>query len=265
MAQYFFRLVFYVPMNYRVPEKEKEAEDLAKKFSIKVSGRKIRGFEWGSASDPYILVIHGWAGRATQFRKFIKPLNGSGFRLVGFDGPAHGKSQGTKTSILEFEQMLRQIIKELGEPSVIIAHSFGGAAALYAAMHGLPVNRLINIASPYIADEILKTYLRAIHGSWLSAEKFKEYVLKKTGKTFEEFTALFAIQHIPRSIDLFMVQDENDQDVLMIHAEALQKVYPAAKLLKTVGLGHTRILKDEKVIEACIGFIKANHDPVTNT
>ncbi len=256
LAQYFFRLVFYVPMSYRVPEKEKEAENVAKKFSIKVSGRKIQGYEWGSVSDPYVLVIHGWAGRATQFRKFIKPLNDSGFRMFGFDGPAHGKSQGIKASIIEFEEVLHQIFAELGAPCAIIAHSFGGAVALYAAMRGLPVKKLINIASPSIADEILKNYLRAIHGSWPSAEKFKKFVLRKTGKTFEEFTALHAVQHLPSPIDLLIVQDENDKDVLMIHAEALHRVYPNAKLLKTSGLGHTRILKDEKVIDVCTGFIK---------
>ena len=149
LAQFFFRLVFYVPVSYRVPEKEKEAEDLARKFSLKASGKKIQGYEWGDASD-YVLLVHGWAGRATQFRKFIKPLKEAGFRIVGFDGPAHGKSQGNKASFLEFEEMLKQIFTELGEPRAIIAHSFGGAVTLYAAMHGLPVKKLVNIASAVV-------------------------------------------------------------------------------------------------------------------
>ena len=204
----------------------------------------------------YVLVVHGWAGRATQFRKFIHPLQEAGFRMVGFDGPAHGKSEGTKTTIFEFENVLKEIFHQIGVPEAMITHSFGGAATLYSAMNGLPVKKLINIASQSVADEILKTYLRAVNGSWPSAEKFKKFVLKKTGKSFEEFAALHAVQHLPQPIDLLMVQDEEDEDVYILHAIELQKVYPSAQLLKTKGLGHTRILKDEQVIGKCVEFIR---------
>lgn len=257
VAQRIFRLVFYVPAGYRVPEKEKEMESHAKLFSIRAAGKRIQGYRWGEEAKPYILLVHGWAGRATQFRKFIKPLQACGFRAIGLDGPAHGKSKGTKTTILEFEHMFREVFSKLGEPAGIITHSFGGAAIIFAAMNGLPVKKLVNIASPSIADEILKTYLRAINGSWPSAEKFKEFVLKKTGKRFEEFTAFHAIRHLPHPIDLLMIHDEGDEDVFILHAEELLKVYPSAKLIKTSGLGHTRILKDERVISKAIEFLRS--------
>ena len=256
IAERIFRLVFYVPVRYRVPEKEREAEKSSRQFSIKVEGRKIHVYSWGDERWPYVLFLHGWAGRATQFRKFIEPLHTSGFRMIGVDGPAHGRSDGTATNIREFETVLQEIFRQLGKPAAMITHSFGGAATLYSAMQGLPVRKLVNIASPSVADEILKTYLRAINGSWPSAEKFKKYVLKRTGKTFEEFTALHAVQHLPHPIDLLMIQDEEDQDVFMIHALELQKIYPSARLLKTTGLGHTRILKDDMVIQQAIEFIK---------
>ena len=123
-------------------------------------------------------------------------------------------------------------------------------------MHGLPIRKLINIGSPSVGDEILKTYLRAINGSWPSAEKFKAFVLKKTGKRFEEFTALHAVRHLPHPVDLLMVQDHDDKDVFMLHAEALLKAYPGARLFRTSGLGHNRVLKDDGVIAACLAFLK---------
>jgi pimeloyl-ACP methyl ester carboxylesterase len=257
LAQRIFRMVFYVPLKYRVPEKEREAEKSAAMFRLNVHRKKIQCYSWGDQSHPYVLLIHGWAGRATQFRKFIKPLNQAGLRVIGFDGPAHGRSEGRQTTILEFELTLRKIFDELGAPVAIITHSFGGAVALYSAMNGLPVRKLINIASPSIADEILKTYLRAINGSWPSAEKFKKFVVRKTGKTFEEFTSLHAVARLPQPVDLLMIQDSDDQDVYLVHAEALKKAYPSATLMKTSGLGHTRILKDDHVIGKCIEFIKA--------
>ena len=139
----------------------------------------------------------------------------------------------------------------------MVTHSFGGAATLFSAMNGLPVRKLINIASPSLADEILKTFLRPINGSWLSAEKFKNFVKRRTGKEFEEFSALHTIQHLPGPIDLLVVQDEDDTNVIFLHAEELLKVYPSARLLKTTGLGHSRILKDENVIARCVDFINS--------
>src|SRR5262245_28927912 len=105
LAERMFRLVFYVPIGYPVPEKEREAEARAKRISLTAAGKRVQGYSWGSEGHPYVLFMHGWAGRTTQFRKFLDPLIREGFRAVGFDGPAHGKSEGIQTTILEFEEM----------------------------------------------------------------------------------------------------------------------------------------------------------------
>jgi fermentation-respiration switch protein FrsA (DUF1100 family) len=162
---------------------------------------------------------------------------------------------------MEFEQVFLRMVEELGTPAGIVTHSFGGAAILYAAMNGLVVPRLVNIASPSLEDEILKTYLRAINGSWVSAERFKQYVIRRTGKSFEQFTGLYAIQRLPRPIDLLVIQDEDDEEVLMVQAETLIKAYPRARLFTTRGLGHNRVLKDEGVITATVDFIRNSVAP----
>ncbi|HQQ96746.1 MAG TPA: alpha/beta fold hydrolase [Cyclobacteriaceae bacterium] len=261
LAERVFRLVFYVPLTYRVPEKETEMAKSATWFSLHANGKKVQCYQWGKDDQPYVLLVHGWAGRATQFRKFIPAFNEAGFRVIGFDGPAHGKSEGTRTSIMEFEQVVIQLVEKLGKPTGVVTHSFGGAAMLYAAMNGLVIPRLVNIASPSMEDEILKTYLRAINGSWVSAERFKQYVIRRTGKSFEQFTGLYAIQRLPRPIDLLVIQDEDDEEVLMVQADTLIRAYPKARLFKTSGLGHNRVLKDEGVIKATIDFIRNSVTP----
>ena len=250
-----FRLVFYVPLKYPVPEKEREVEKDASTSHLNVNGKKLVVRTWGDRSRPYVLLVHGWAGRATQFRKFIPVLLQQGFAVVGPDGPAHGRSEGRATSIPEFDIMFRAIYQAYGEPAGIITHSFGGAAILYSAMNGLPIRKLVNIASPSIGDEILKTFLRAINGSWMSAERFKKYVLRRTGKTFDEFTASYAIQRLPGPLDLLVINDTEDKDVVFRSAEEIVRVYPSAKLYPTTGLGHTRILRDDQVIARAVEFV----------
>ncbi len=255
VAHRFFVTIFFSPLNYSVPEKEKDTERKAEKFAIISCGKKIQCYSWGQG--PVVLVVHGWAGRATQFRKIIAALVRENYRVVGFDGPAHGKSQGTSTNIREFELVLTELYRHVGVPAGIIAHSFGGGAVLSAAMNGLPVRKLINIASPAIGDEIIGTYLRTINGSESTARFFKSWVLKTTGKPFDEFTALHFIKNLNQEVDLLLVHDENDGEVPLIHALELMKVYPRATLYQTRGLGHTRILRDEGVIRKCISFLKS--------
>jgi len=254
LAHRFFVTIFFTPLNYSVPQKEKGMEASAEKFTVVAGKKKIQCYSWGDG--PVVLLVHGWAGRATQFRKFIPALVNEKYRVVGFDGPAHGHSGGTSTNILEFEEALVRIYEKTGVPEAIIAHSFGGGAVLFAAMNGLRVRKLINIATPTVGDEIIQTYLRTINASPKTGTAFKSYILKKTGKPFEEFTALHFITRIAQDISLLLVHDENDREVSFRQAVELVNRYPRATLFKTTGLGHTRILKDEDVIKRCISFIR---------
>jgi pimeloyl-ACP methyl ester carboxylesterase len=255
IAHRFFITIFFTPLNYSVPAKEKTIEKQANKFTLQLEGKTIQCYSWGAG--PAVLLVHGWAGRATQFRKVISALVAENFRVIGFDGPAHGRSQGRSTNITEFEAVLKMIYHQVAVPEAIIAHSFGGGAVLYAAANGLAVRKLINIASPTIGDEIIQTYLTTINASPATGRFFKSYVLKTTGKPFDEFTALYFIRHVPHDLKLLLVHDENDPEVSINHAVELMKLYPQAELVRTRGLGHTRILRDESVIEKCLSFIKS--------
>jgi predicted alpha/beta hydrolase family esterase len=256
LAHRYFLKIFFTPLRYRTPEKELMAEKFARLSTINAAGKTIQCYEWGEERGPYVLLVHGWAGRATQFRRFIQPLLNSELRVIGFDGPAHGRSSGKRTSIDEFEETLKCIYKAKGEPKAILAHSFGGVAALYSAMNGLRIDKLVNIASPTIGDEVIKTYLAAVNGSWSTGEFFKRYVKKTTGKTFDEFSSLHFVKHLPRRIDLLLVHDENDKEVSISHSDALIKAYPDAHLIRTKKLGHTRILKDDDVIRRVVTFVR---------
>jgi len=258
LAVKYFEQLFFTPFRYKTPVRELATENAAEKFTITSKGKKIQCYQWGEASRPYVLVMHGWAGRATQFRKFIPIFIDGGYRIIGFDGPAHGKSEGKRTTIADFSEAMINLAAEKGKPVAIIAHSFGGGASLYAIANGFPVRKLINIASPSIADRIIQSYLKVIGGSTKVGEGFKKLVTDKYGKSFEEFTALELIKKMPPDFKFMIVHDHDDREVDIIHVQELVKVYPAARLEITNGLGHNRILKDELVILSCLFFIKEN-------
>lgn len=252
-AARYFRKIFFTPLRYKIPDKEIPLMESAEKFGVSVDGKRIQGYKWGSGEP--VLLLHGWAGRATQFRKFIPALDKAGFQAVAFDGPAHGQSEGRQTNVIEFGEVIRKVYDQF-QPVAIIAHSFGGVAAIYACSQGLPLKKLITIASPSIGDEVINTYLRAINGSAPTGEAFKRYLLSTYGKDFDEFSSLHLVKHLPHALELLIVQDEDDKEVIPRHATALKAVYPAAVLYQTSGLGHTRILRDENVINRSIEFIR---------
>lgn len=237
---------------------ELDAEKTAEKFSINSNGSKIQYYQWGDPLKPYVLVVHGWAGRATQFRKFIPVFTDGGFRIIGMDGPAHGKSSGKRATLVDFSDAIKNLAIVKGVPLAIIAHSFGGGASLHSIVNGFPVKKLINIATPTIGDRIIESYLTVIGGSPSVGKGFKQFVRVKYGKPFEEFTTLELIKRVTDDFKLMIVHDKDDKDVELIHVEELVKVFPAARLNITSGLGHYRILKDDLVILSCLAFVKGN-------
>lgn len=254
LATRLFVQLFFTPLHYGFPAIEMQWVKKSKRTYSIVNGRKVWEYSWGEEDKPYVLFVHGWAGRGTQFQFFFPFILEAGFRIVAFDGPAHGKSDGKQTNIAEFEEALKQLIKNRGVPRAAITHSFGGIATLMGISNGLPIRKLINIGSPSIGDEIIRTFLREVNGSWAIATFFKQYMIKKYGRSFNEFSGEYFIRKI-QHLDLLLVHDENDKDVPIIHAERILELYPNAKMYRTRGLGHTRILKDEGVIKVCVQFI----------
>lgn len=257
LANRLFAYLFFTPIGYPTPEKELKSENFAEKFLLTPDGMRIQCYRWGESSKT-VLVVHGWAGRATQFRRFVKPFIQAGYQVVGFDGPAHGKSSGRSTHLNEFRTVIEALYQRFHTIEGIVAHSFGGVASLYAAAEGLPVRNLVTIASPTLADEIINTYLKALGGSEKTGQAFKAFVLRKYGKPFEEFSSLAFIKRVPPDFNLLLVHDENDREVSIDHPRALVEVLPRARLYQTSGLGHTRILRDNDVIREVVTFIRTH-------
>jgi pimeloyl-ACP methyl ester carboxylesterase len=256
LADKYFIYIFFTPFHYREPEKEREFLTSATAFAISVDNKHVQCYRWGAAG-PKVMLVHGWAGRAGQFRKIIPQLIDAGFQVIAFDGPAHGRSEGKQTSVIGFGSVMKKLVEQEGPVHGVIAHSFGGIAALYAIAHGLPVTKLVNIASPTIASQVIGNFRRAINASEKVKKALDAYLLSEYGKPFEEFTGIHLVKVLPKPLDLLHVQDENDAEVAVENATELKKAFPPVVVHLTSGLGHTRILKDEETIAVCVNFLKS--------
>lgn len=249
--------LFFSPPRYPIPAPEKEMIRQAKRFTVTAGEVTVECYTWGEG--PVVLLVHGWAGRAGQFRSFIPHLVRAGYKVVAFDAPAHGLSKGSVTSIIDFKDAILSIGKKVHSIDAVIAHSLGGGASLFALSEGLHARTLVTIATPTIGDEIMEEFTARLRASRSAIIPLKQHIERTFNRPFDEFMSTHFIQRLPSAINLLILHDEQDREASVKNAEQLLAAYPSAKLIKTTGLGHVRILRDEEVIKECLRFIKIRH------
>lgn len=258
LAVRLFVQLFFTPLHFGFPTKEQPWVNRARRSTLRINGKDVAVYEWGDTGKPLLLFIHGWAGRGTQFREFFQSALDRGFHILAFDGPAHGYSDGKRTSILEFHEVVKQLFERFGVPVGVIGHSFGGTVTLHAAFQDLPVKRVAIIGTPVVSALLIASFLKAVNGSPKTGQAFQRYLIRKYGRDFREFSVEYFLPRLKHPIDLFIVHDEHDKEVSLVHAQEALRLYPSAELMVTHGLGHNRILKDQNVIHRVLDFMQTS-------
>src|SRR5262245_26835536 len=83
----------------------------ARSSYVEHRGRQLATWRWGPAEAPAVLLVHGWGGHASQMRGFVAPLLAAGFRVVAYDQPAHGYSEGRLTGLPDFADALAAVAR----------------------------------------------------------------------------------------------------------------------------------------------------------
>src|SRR3954467_13906299 len=141
--------LFLTPPRAPIEETALDLIDARMRF-VTHKARNIATWEWGwkSHGAPAVLLAHGWGGHAAQMRAFVFKLLASGYRVIGFDQPAHGISEGRLTSLVDFADVLATVAERHAPIEAVIAHSLGAAAASFALSRGLAVKSAVLIAPP---------------------------------------------------------------------------------------------------------------------
>jgi pimeloyl-ACP methyl ester carboxylesterase len=212
---------------------------------------------WSFGSGPAVLLVHGWGGHAAQFEAWVEPLVAAGFRAVLFDGPAHGRSGGRQTNIMDMGGAIQHVAGLFGPVHAIVAHSFGAPATLFALRHGLTVDRLVLMAAPlslagfsmFLAQRF--GFPRAVRGRMQrNIERELEFRWDETD-TDKALAALMA----ERRLDVLLVHDRRDREVPFASAERIAAAAPAARFFVTDGSGHSRLLRNARVVAEALNFI----------
>lgn len=245
--------LFLTPPKPRYPSAEVFDLLEARQSYVLHRNRDIATWSWGAREAPAVLLAHGWGGRATQMRAFVAPLLAAGYRVIAYDQPAHGLSDGRLTGLPDFAEVLAEVARHHGGVRAVIAHSLGGPAAAIAGARGLPLERVVLVSPP--SD--LVGYSRRFARWFAIPERVRRAMQAAIEERFGVRWADLELARVAAHLraEALVVHDHHDTMVPWRHGAAVAQHWPRARLMSTRGLGHGRILEDETVTRAAADFI----------
>ncbi len=247
---------FFSPSHYEEKSSDREVIEWGNNYRLPFEGGELAVTTWGK-SGPAVLLMHGWGGARAQMMGFVDPLLFAGYRVVAYDQPAHGQSDGKATNLLEIAPTMDLIAKQEGPFHGVIAHSFGTLITSYALVERNfpPPARLAYFGA---FNQLLESLPRFQVISGLPDEimdGFRAMLQENFGRdVLEAITneALTPRIHIPA----LMFHDVTDNVTPVEDSRAIARVWKEARYIETEGLGHRGALQSKEIHEQVVKFLK---------
>lgn len=255
-AEKFAAKLFQTPVIYPTPKREEHMEREAIKSTLEIPEihKKIQTFRYGDG-EKKALLVHGWCGRGTQLVKIADALVQQGYTTYSFDGPAHGKSSGKTTNMLEFVKCILEMERAYGPFEAAIGHSLGSMALLYSVKEGLNLERMALIGSGNKIEEIIYAFTDKLGLDRAIGVNLKKSLDKRFQIDINTFSASASAEHV--HIPVLLIHDEQDMDSPVDASRKINQILKESKLILTQGLGHRKILGDPEVIQQLLEFLHA--------
>lgn len=231
----------------------------AKPLTVTLSdGIQLKGYEWTSqkSNNKTILISHGYASYGYKFEQYVAPLLKRGFRVLIFDAPGHGLSQGKYINILLYLNAIAQIIKSVGPVDHFIGHSLGGIAlAMLAETIPNPEqHKFVLIAPATKTTTSFNNYFDLMRFSEIIKTAFLAHAATLTTHPITHFEADRAIENYKGPV--LWVHDAEDKvcpykDLINFQEKATKNI----NFLITKGLGHNKVYKTQAVIDKIVAFL----------
>ena len=234
----------------------------AEQYDVPFEGQMLKAYAWGEGKT--ILMVHGWGSRASHLAFLGRSIAKSGFRVIAFDGPAHGNSEFNggypRSSLPEFCRAIFHISNHFGPIYGFVGHSFGGAAAAFTACgqanlsgYRVEIEKLVLISSPSGIDAMVNHYCR----NYKLPEGAQEAVIAQLEKEFPLKTGDYEIKDALRKFngDVLVVHDVDDQEVFIEEARQMVEGHKHVNLIETRGDGHRKILASRSLIKIVKSFL----------
>ncbi len=220
----------------------------AREQPVTSGAKRLVTWTWGAG--PRVLLAHGWEGTARDMVPLANAIAEGGRSVTVFDMPAHGRSTGRTTTLIEMADAVANVARVTGTPEAVVGHSLGAAAAVLALRDGLSSTSaalLAPVAEPWLFVRRLSDMLGF---SEARCEGLVAAIERRAGVRIQHINGAEA----SRSLDAraLILHDPGDRQVPFSHAEALASAWRGAALHAVRGMGHRRMLTDAGAIQRVV-------------
>ena len=254
MATAFALKLFETPMKFNLPKREQKMFEVSHKSKMQLPEcqKEIVVYE-NKFGTKKVLLVHGWSGRGTQLVSIAKMFKELNYTIVSFDAPGHGKSPKTTTNMKHFIEAVFELEKKHGKFDVVVGHSLGGMTLINCLGRGLQASKAIIIGSGNKTKDIINDFLISIGMNKKIAPLLIQEFEKKYNDKMSHYDVDLHAQNVVTPV--LVIHDKDDKDVPVKSAETIHKKLTDSQLIITNGLGHRKILGNEKVIESIRDFV----------
>ncbi len=219
---------------------------------------KIHGFEWlpSKPNDQTVLIAHGYGSYAYKFEHYIAPLLKMGYRVLAFDAPAHGQSEGKHIHVVVYQEAIQKIMEQAGPVHHFIGHSLGALTLSMIAekIDQAESRKFVLIAPATKTTTTFSNFFKMMHLNEVTKAAFLQDVSNRTSHTMDYFAADRALANYKGPI--LWVHDEKDmvcpyEDIINFKENAPSNI----KYLITNGLGHNKVYKTADIMDQIMTFL----------
>ncbi len=191
-----------------------------------------------------MLIAHGWTAESSFMAVFAEQLRRAGFRVVMFDQPAHGKSEGERASLIDCARALLHVAEAMGPFRFVIGHSMGCVASLLAGeghapmARAYPFERYVLISAPNAFTRVTRDFAASLKLGTKASAAFERHLERIAHRKITEVSSDRLL--LATGASALVIHARNDDEVVFENALEIAAACPKAKLLAVDDLGHRK-------------------------